>query len=67
MYTEFAYLRCCHFENGATSKIDDVLLEHGGLPYGLPLTVHLHSEKFFGVGGLQDFSVSRMIDWFCLR
>ena len=27
------------------SKIDDVLLEHGGLPHVLPLTVHL---KFLG-------------------
>ena len=24
-----------------TSKFDDVLLEHGGLPHVLPLTVHL--------------------------
>ena len=49
--TEFAYHRCCHFENGAKRKIDDVLLKDGGLPYGLPLAVHLHSEKFFGGGG----------------
>ena len=25
------------FDNGATSKFDDVLLEHGGLPHVLPL------------------------------
>ena len=32
------------FENGALSKIDDVLAEDGGLLHVLPLTVHL---KFF--------------------
>ena len=37
-------------DNGATSKFDDVLFEHGGLLHVLPLAVHL---KFFGgqVGG----------------
>ena len=30
-----------HFDNGATSKIDNVLIEHGGLPHVLPLAVHL--------------------------
>ena len=30
-----------HFDNGATSKIDDVLTEHGGLLHVLPLAVHL--------------------------
>ena len=42
-----------HFENGATSKIDDVLIEHSGLPSVIPLTVHL---TFFGgqVGGSFD-------------
>ena len=29
------------FDDGAISKFDDVLLEHGGLPHVLPLTVHL--------------------------
>ena len=29
------------FDNGATSKIDDVLTEDGGLLDVLPLTVHL--------------------------
>ena len=29
------------FDNGATSKIDDVLSEHGGLLHVLPLAVHL--------------------------
>ena len=28
-----------------TSKIDDVLLEHGGLPYVLPLPVHLPLQR----------------------
>ena len=27
-------------DNGATSKIDDVLIEHGGPPHVLPLTVN---------------------------
>ena len=39
--TEFVY----EFDNGATSKIDDVLTDHGGLLHVLPLAVHL---KFFG-------------------
>ena len=30
------------FDNGATSKIDDVLSEYGGLLHVLPLTVHLN-------------------------
>ena len=29
------------FDNGATSKFDDVLLEHGGLTHVLPLAFHL--------------------------
>ena len=29
------------FDNGATSKIDDVLTEHGGLLHVLPLAVNL--------------------------
>ena len=32
------------FDNGASSKIDDVLAEDGGLLHVLPLAVHL---KFF--------------------
>ena len=31
-----------HFENGASSKIDDVLAEVGGLLHVLPLAVHLN-------------------------
>ena len=30
-----------HFENGAKSRFDDVLLEHGGLQHVLPLTLSL--------------------------
>ena len=43
-FTEFVYSGCWHFDKGATSKFDDVLLEHDGLPHVLPLAVHL---KFF--------------------
>ena len=39
--TEFVYPGCWHFDNGATSKIVDVLTELGGL-HVLPLTVHLN-------------------------
>ena len=31
-----------HFENGESSKIDDVLAEDGGLVHVLPLAVHLN-------------------------
>ena len=44
--TEFVYPGCWHFDNGATSKFDDVLLEHGGLPHVLPLAVQM--EFFLG-------------------
>ena len=30
-----------HFDNVATSKFDDVLLEHGGQPHVLPLAFDL--------------------------
>ena len=39
--TTFDYPGCGHFDKGATCKIDDVLIEHGGLPHDLPLAVHL--------------------------
>ena len=39
--TEFVYPGSWHFDNGAKSKSDDVLTEHGGLPHVLPLAVHL--------------------------
>ena len=32
--------QCWHFDNDAESKIDDVLLEHGGLLHVLSLAVH---------------------------
>ena len=38
---EFVFPGCWHFDNDATSKIDDVLTEHGGLLHVLPLIVHL--------------------------
>ena len=40
-----------HFDNDATSKIDDVLTEHGGLLHVLPLAGGV-------VGGPLDFCVS---------
>ena len=39
--TEFVYLGYWPFDNGATRKIDDVLIEHGGLLHVLLLAVHL--------------------------
>ena len=43
-YAELGGLETClgylHFDNGATSKIDDVLIEHVGLPNVLSLAVH---------------------------
>ena len=42
--TEFVYPGCLHCDNGATSRIDDALYEHGGLLNVLPLAVHL---KFY--------------------
>ena len=39
--TTFVYPGCGHFDKGATRKIDDVLIEHGGLPHVLPLAVQL--------------------------
>ena len=39
--TGFVYPGCWHFDNSAKSKIDDVLIEHGGLPHVLPLAIYL--------------------------
>ena len=39
--TKIVYPGCWHFDNGATSSIDVVLIEHCGLPHVLPLAVHL--------------------------
>ena len=50
-----------HFENGASSKIDDVLAEDGGLFHVLPLAVHLSMiivsapVPFSGVLGTKGF------------
>ena len=55
--TEFVYPECWHFDNDATSKIEDVLTEHGGLLHVLPLAVHLQYffcwtilSKFYSLG-----------------
>ena len=40
-FTEFVYPRYWHFDNGAASKFDDVILDHGGLSHVLPLAVQL--------------------------
>ena len=37
---DFVYHGCWHFDNGATSKIDDVLTEHDELLHFLPIAVH---------------------------
>ena len=39
------YSGCWHFDNGATTKFYDDLLDHGGLPRVISLAVHL---DFFG-------------------
>ena len=36
---DFVYPGCWHIDNGAASKIDHVLIEHGGRLHVLPLTV----------------------------
>ena len=51
--TEYVSPRCWHFDNGATSKIDDVLSEYGGLLNELSLAVHLN---FFRRTSRGDFS-----------
>ena len=47
---KFASPGCWHFYNGALSVIDNVLLEHGGLPHVLPLAVKL---EFIFAGQVQ--------------
>ena len=49
-------------ENGATSKIDDVLTGHGGLPHILPLAVHL---RFFCWLSRGDHSKMFLLFEFC--
>ena len=41
VYPTLNFSGCWHFDNCATSKFDDVNIEHGGLPHVLPLAVHL--------------------------
>ena len=59
-FIEFVYPGCWHFV-GATSKIDDVLIDHGRLLYVLPLSVHLkfgdRSNNFL----LFEFSVGHLL------
>ena len=40
-----------HFDNGALSKIDDVLIEDEGLLHVLPLAVHLNFFLTDKLGG----------------
>ena len=48
-YNEFVFPGCWHFDNGATSKIYDILTEHCGLLNVLPLAVPLNFD--IQVGG----------------
>ena len=43
------------FDNGATSKIDDVLSEYGGLLHVLPIAVHLFFDRQVGGNILSKF------------
>ena len=47
-----------HFNSVATSVIDNVLLEHGGLPHVLPLAVHLDN---FTLDGLIEHSAKNFL------
>ena len=49
--TEFLYPGCWYFINGAANKIDDVLIEQGGLPHVLPPTVHCQPGIFCRIRG----------------
>ena len=40
--TKYFCISPWHFDNGASSKVDDVLTEGGGLLHVLPLAVHLN-------------------------
>ena len=40
--TKFVYPGCWHFDDDITSKIDDDLTEHGGIPH-TPGDVKIHS------------------------
>ena len=52
-----------HFDNGASSKIDDVLVEDGGLLHVLPLAVHLNFI-FDGQVGLTIQDLSYFLNFF---
>ena len=39
------YFVLIHFDNGASSKIDNVLAEDGGLLHVLPIAIHLRDKK----------------------
>ena len=51
-----------HFDNGASSKIDNVLAEDGGLLHVLPLAVHLNF--FYGQVGWTILDHSYFLDFF---
>ena len=53
--TEFVYFECWHFDNDATSKIDDDLTEHSGLLHALPLAVHM---RFFLAGQVGETTLN---------
>ena len=53
--TEFVYPERWHFDNDATSKIDDVLTEHGGLLHVLPLAVHLVGDTILNLSCSEFF------------
>ena len=55
--------RCWYFDNGATSKIDDVLTEHGVLLLVLPLAVHL--KYIFCWTSIGDHSKMFLLFGFC--
>ena len=47
----FVYSGCWHFDNGATTKIDDVPTEHGELIHVLPI-IHEVISGWVGLGGV---------------
>ena len=61
--TEFADAGGWHFDNGAISKFDDVLLELGGLPHVLPLAVQLDFTEVLKYRG--DYSKMFLLFEYC--
>ena len=49
------------FDYGATSKFDDVLFEHGGLPHVLPIAVRLK----FSLAGQVVQTILRLFEFVC--